>query len=301
MPVYNCEKYLSESIESVISQTYKNWELIIVNDASTDQSREVAVKFSEKDSRILVLGNNFKKGLAGALNTGLDNSTGEFIARADGDDINKVDRIETQVKFLNNNKNIDIVGGGYQLFGAHSNEKIFHPSSSLIISWKFLSNTYFCHPSVMFRKKVLSTLAHYPECACEDFAFFSKVLKNHMGQNIRKILLNYRQHPASYSNTATENIKNSVQETFKENYKFYTGTLENSEIFFDFHSKQNLKLKNLLKITKISYKISQKILDEYHVPKIGLKAFYLYSIIKINILKSLFLPYLRAVYRKIKN
>lgn len=302
MPVYNAHVYLEETINSILSQTYKNFELIVIDDSSTDESKDLALSWADKDKRIIVIDNKYKKGIHGASNSGLDIASGEFIAKADADDIQRPYRLEVQIKFLEKNKNIDIVGGGYELFGnGKDGIKIFHPTGSLHLAWKFITNLYFCNPTVTFRRCVLNTVPHYPEVACEDFAFLSKAIKSHRGYNVNKILIDYRQHNSNYSNTAKENIEKSVQNIFKENYEFYTGTLKNSEIFFDFHSKQNLKLKNLLKITKVSYKISQKILDEYHVPKISLKAFYLYSIIKINILKSLFLPYLRAVYRKIKN
>ncbi len=265
MPAYNCDKYLAQSIDSIISQTYKNWELIVIDDNSTDESKNIALSYNQKDHRIIVVENKYNKGIHGALNSGLDICRGDFIARADGDDINLSERLNTQLEFLHNNQDIDIVGTGYQLFGNNKNKKVFHPSSSAFLAYKFISNTYFCHPSVMFRKNVLSTIPHYPEVACEDFAFFSKIIQKHKGANINKIMLLYRQHESNYSNTANKNIEESVKDTFLENYKFYTGEEKDSEIFYDFQHNKKIDCKNLFLINKINKKIAKSIKDKYRL------------------------------------
>lgn len=302
IPVYNAEKYLDETIDSIVNQTYKNFELIIIDDNSTDNSSEIIENWLEKDSRIIFLKNKYNKGIGGTSNTGLDYATGDYIAKADADDIQKNDRLETQVKFLEKNKDIDIIGGGYELFGnGLDGIKIHHPQNSLKLAWKFITNIYFCNPTVMYRKGVLDTVPHYPEVACEDFAFLSKVIHMHKGFNLKKILIYYRQHNHNYSNTAKENIEKSVIEIYKENYEFYIGSLKDSEIFYKFHAKHILKIVDLLKIIQIGIKIIKKIAKQYKTKKYYINLLYLIMIFKIEICKSLFLTPIKNLYRKIKN
>jgi len=301
MPTYNCDKYLEEALESLTKQTFSDFELIIIDDSSTDNSKNIALSYTIKDNRIKVIDNKYDKGVYGALNSGLDICTGDFIARADGDDISKNDRLEKQIDFLNKHTNIDIIGSGFELFGNVKNKKIFHPSSSIELVWKFLTNTYFCHPSVMFRKSVLNTIQYYPSETSEDFAFFSKVIQKHRGSNLNEILVYYRQHGTNCSILKEEKIKESIKNTFLKNFEFYTGSLSNSEIFYDFHYKRNISFKNLPKITNISYKISQKILKEYSISKYNSQTLYLYFFIMINIVKSFLLQYPRKIYKKYLN
>lgn len=297
MPVYNGEKYLKDAIKGVLVQTFKDFELIIINDNSTDRSKNIAEEFALGDPRIVVADNtNHPKGLFGALNSALDLCNGELIARTDGDDINRDYRLEKQVKFLDRNPNIDIVGGGYELFGEKiRNNKIFHPRLGIIICWRFLSNTYFCHPTVIFRKKVLNTIKYYPEEVCEDFAFLSKVIHYHIGANIKEILVDYRQHNLNYSKTKKDDIKSSVIKTYKENYEFYTGSMYGYDIFYKFHAEHRLKIRNFIFVAKKSFTIANKMLRNYKMASHSKNAIYLYLTISIDILKSIILDKIYVV------
>lgn len=104
MPVYNTEKYIGKSIESILNQTYENFELIIVDDSSTDNSYEIAKKYQEQDKRIKLLKNKFKKGISGGVNTGISIAKGRYLTRMDSDDISLPTRLEKQIEFLENNK-----------------------------------------------------------------------------------------------------------------------------------------------------------------------------------------------------
>jgi glycosyltransferase involved in cell wall biosynthesis len=292
MPVYNGEKYLAESIESILRQTYRHFELIIINDASTDDSKHIAEKYAKSDGRIKIIDNTGEKGLHGALNSGLAASTGDLIARADADDINRPDRLSIQVAFLHEHNDIDVLGSGYQLFGRGRTAKKFHPRTSAVLAWKFISNTYFCHPSVIFRRSVLSTASHYPPAVCEDFAFFSQALRKHRGANLGKILLYYRQHEENYSNTKREEIQASIQKTFLENFNFYNGPATMAESFYRFHYKKELRLKDLFTMAKVSFMISVKILKQYSMGILSLKALQLY----LRIISDLFIALLPSSF-----
>lgn len=300
MPVYNVEKYLNESIQSIVNQTFRDFELIIVDDSSTDNSRQIISEWISKDSRIMVLDNKYQKGLSGALNTGLEACTGEFIARADGDDINKKYRFAEQIAFLTTHPSISIVGAGYQLFGLKYKKNIFHPAQSLKLAWRFISNTYFCHPTIMFKRSILDTIRAYPPHASEDFAFLSKIVQKYKGTNIKKVLLEYRQHESNYSTVKREEIEKSIKEIYEYNFRFYTGSLKDSDIFYDFHAKKTLVLKDTFVIFKISFQITQKLVHQYDSKNIFLKYIFMLTIINIEILVSLMLSSLKKMHHKIK-
>lgn len=263
MPVYNCEHFIAQAIESIFSQSYTNWELIIINDSSTDNTVSICHDFQKKDNRIHIINNNKQKGLAGALNTGLAIAQGSYIARADGDDINTPNRIADQMHFLKKNPNIAIVGSYYESFRDGQKPIIRkHPTNWLMLKWRFISNTFFCHPTVLFKKEVLTTVHEYPYTASEDFAFFSEIEHHFKGVNMNSVLLKYREHRNNYSTTKKESIEKSVYETFLKNYSFYRKDITNASIFFDFHHKRKLLLQHFFIIVQDSFIIAKSIISK---------------------------------------
>ena len=115
MPAYNAEKYIGEAIESILNQTFRNFEFIIINDGSVDRTKEIIQEYD--DPRIVLLENDKNSGIVVTLNKGVDAATGEYIARMDADDIALSNRIEQQVMFLNTHRNIGVVGSALQIFG----------------------------------------------------------------------------------------------------------------------------------------------------------------------------------------
>lgn len=110
IPTYNVEKYIEEAMSSILNQTYKNIEVIVVDDCSTDRTYEILKDICKYDDRIKIYKNDKNMKICYSLNRALKESTGSYIVRMDGDDISDLDRIETQLKFLKNNKDIDLVG-----------------------------------------------------------------------------------------------------------------------------------------------------------------------------------------------
>lgn len=266
MPIYNGEKYIKESIESILNQELKDFELIIINDGSTDRTEEIVKEYEEKDNRIKLIQNRNQKGLPGALNTGLAATRGCYIARADADDINRPYRLKMEYEFLEAHPQIHIIGGGYAPFNENGHRmNIFHPASSIEIAWKFISNTYFCHPSVMFRREIIKNIGDYPYVGAEDFAFFSKIVRKYRCANLKKILIQYREHQTNYSLTAKDRVRESVKNTFKENYLHYMGNLEYSEFFYRYQTENKLNIKNIFIINAINFHILNKIRQQYKI------------------------------------
>lgn len=165
MSAYNSQKFISDSISSILNQTYDHWELIIINDASLDNTLEIINQFSEKDPRIKIIDNKKNLGLTTSLNVGIRNSNGEFIARLDSDDIAEPSRLEKELDYLHAYPDVGLVGSGAHLINSFGN-KI---GSMNVISQpncvnRFLINLNpFIHSSIMVRKKALDDVGYYRE------------------------------------------------------------------------------------------------------------------------------------------
>jgi glycosyltransferase involved in cell wall biosynthesis len=198
MGTYNCNgnNELIESVNSVINQSYTDWELIICDDGSTDNTIEFLHKISNLDSRIVILSYKENKGLANALNTCIMASKGNFIARQDADDISDIDRIQKQVEFLENNIEYSIVGTIASVHDANGvwGEYIV-PEEPL--KKDFFWNSPFIHPVVMMKKEDLLKVNCYRVAKetrrCEDLDLFLRMYSNGMrGYNIQQKLFSYK-------------------------------------------------------------------------------------------------------------
>ncbi|MFA5210876.1 MAG: glycosyltransferase [Patescibacteria group bacterium] len=178
MSVYNGEKYLSEAIESILVQTFKDFEFIIIDDASIDNSFKIIEKYKNKDNRIILLKNQENLGLTKSLNKAIKIAKGDYIARMDADDVSVEDRLEKQINFLENNKNIDLIGTDVEFI---DNNKLKH---TLIFDKEKIKKVFFhhnpmIHPTWMFKKEILKKI-NYDEkyLYAQDYKFLADLLKN---------------------------------------------------------------------------------------------------------------------------
>ncbi len=196
MPVYNTkEEYLREAIESILNQTYNDFEFIIVNDGSTNNAEEVILSYKYERIKYVKQENS---GVAAALNKGLEKADGEYIARMDSDDISLPERFEKQVNFLDNNCDIAILGTAFELFGKE-NFTISHMMYPKILD--FYHGCFLGHPTVMFRKSEFDKygLKYNPNYKCEDYELWSRAIKVLKICNLPDILLKYRTHDKNIS------------------------------------------------------------------------------------------------------
>jgi glycosyltransferase EpsE len=203
MGVFNGEDYLSEAIESILNQTYGDFEFIICDDGSTDKSINIIDNYYRSDNRIVLIRNEINMGLAASLNKCIGLAKGEYIARMDCDDISLTDRFEKQVSYLENNTTIDIVGGCANLFDENGIYGSMKPGKRFTRINVF-KNTFFIHPSVMMRRDVLLSVGGYTVAPytyrTEDYDLWCKLYeKGCNGVNLDEVLLNYRQDRKSYS------------------------------------------------------------------------------------------------------
>lgn len=211
MPNYNGEKYLVEAIESILNQTYRDFEFIIIDDGSTDNSVKIIKKYAQKDKRIKLLTNKKNLGLIKSLNKGLKIAKGKYIARMDSDDISLPKRLDIQFNFLEGNKNIFLLGTSFEFIDSEGGKlfnKINNYNSDIILK-KMKEKSMVHHPTVMFRNE---KSVYYREKAiyCEDRDLWLRLLRK--GKKMRvipDILLKYRIRKESICNS-----KNSQQQLF---------------------------------------------------------------------------------------
>lgn len=204
MGVYNCAKTLPEAIDSILAQTYTNWELIICDDGSCDNTLDVANEYQQKfPSKIIVIRNTKNIGLNATLNRCLERATGEYIARMDGDDICSPLRFETEVEVLENERDISIVSTDMEYFDETGTwGKISHPEYPQKID--FLYETPFCHAPCMVRKEAYDAVCGYSVenrlLRVEDYHLWFKMYsKGFKGKNIHTILYKMRDDRNAYS------------------------------------------------------------------------------------------------------
>ena len=190
MPAYNAEKYIAETIDSILSQTFSDFEFIIINDASTDSTQEIIESY--KDQRIQLINNEQNQGVAKSLNIGLAAATGKYIARMDADDISLPQRFQIQFDFMEQHPDIDICGSWMETFGSKK-EIIKVPLSHEDIR----DNTFFScaimHPSIVFKHSLnLRYSSEFPRA--EDYDLWCKKINKWKFANIPEVLMLYRIH-----------------------------------------------------------------------------------------------------------
>jgi len=216
MPVYNTALFLRNSIESILNQTFTDFEFIIIDDGSTDGSFEIIKSY--KDPRIVLVRNIENKGLVFSLNSAISIAKGEFIARMDSDDISTKDRFEIQYQFLKENNNFILCSSSYELIPSKS---IIRPgiTNDAIRNVLFLSNPI-CHPSVMLRRKVLieNNLSYNNYFyTAEDLLLWTELTQFGEFKIFSEVLLKYRIHCNQISTIKSE-LQNRLSFNIMLNY-----------------------------------------------------------------------------------
>lgn len=214
MAVYNGEKFLRPSIESVLSQTYADFEFLIIDDASSDGTLEIINSY--KDPRIRIICNEKNQGTGFSRNKGILNSKGEYIAVLDADDIMYPERIAKQVLFLDEHPEIVLIGGAYDVIDQEGRwvQAIFHPTESIVIRWKLLFNNPIATSTTMFRKYAALEVGGYDQNLriAEDYAFYVKLAEKYLISQIREKISAYRINTVGLTSTAPEQLHNYALE-----------------------------------------------------------------------------------------
>ncbi len=204
MSTYNDSEYIRNSIESILNQTYKDFEFIIIDDASTDDT--VAIIKGYDDKRIKLIVNEQNQGLTKNLNKALKIVTGQYVARMDGDDISYLNRLEKQVEYMDRHSDVYLLGTAIRNIGA-SDLYWKLPDDSEELKIRMLLHPVFAHPSFMFRKELIDEGIMYDETfrTAQDYNFAARVAKKHKIGRLQEVLLCYRVHEKQISNTSNKN------------------------------------------------------------------------------------------------
>jgi glycosyltransferase involved in cell wall biosynthesis len=205
LPVYNGEKYLTESLDSVLSQTYQNWELVIINDGSTDGTENLILNYQDK--RIKYLKNDGNKGIIFSLNRGIQESKGVYIARLDADDIALPFRIEKQVEFLSDNLDYVLCGSYFQTIDSKGKllKTVTFPSNNRDAQSYLLLHNCFCHSAIMMRSHIAKELKYDEKFqVCEDYDLWYRISRVGKILNLPVVAILYRVHDSNMSTRKSE-------------------------------------------------------------------------------------------------
>lgn len=201
LPVFNSEKYLRDSIDSILAQTYTDFELVIVDDGSTDATPEIIS--AVKDPRVRTLKNESNLGLQKSLNRAISTCSSEYLARHDADDISHPDRLRLQADFLDRNPHIAVVGSAAEWINEDGKSCGMerYPTNEVDLRWGLLFAWGILHPTVMMRRSVIVNEGGYSEdpavSVVEDLELWSRVMLRHGITNLGDCLLRYRLNSSS--------------------------------------------------------------------------------------------------------
>lgn len=263
LPTYNGGKYIRRAIESVVTQSFKDWELLVIDDGSTDNTKEIVESFN--NPQIIYLKNEKNLGIQKTLNRGLKEAKGEYIARIDDDD-EWVDsqKLEKQFNFLDENKNYVLIGTGVIVVNEEGEElfRYLLPSEDEDIRSKILGKNCFVHSSVMFKKDTALKFGGYDESAntrhVEDYDLWLKLGTVGKFANLPTHAVKFTQRKGSISGkNKIEQFKKNITliKTYKNKYPKYIGAFIRAYvrlIIYGFILKSPIKfsLNKLIKIYK---------------------------------------------------
>lgn len=217
MPAYNAEKYIKKAIESILDQTYTNFEFIIINDGSTDATLEIIKSFN--DSRIVLIDNQTNMQMSSALNAGLKIVKGKYIARMDADDESLPTRFAKQILFLEKHSDIGVLGSAFFSLSPNNKKSLGkYPTSNRVCLQRLTQSPCFAHPTTMIRTLSLGNLRYIKDCdAAEDYKLWVDLAKQGVQfANLSEPLLYYRDHDFNTFNLNLVQQKLVVKKVQKE-------------------------------------------------------------------------------------
>tara|TARA_B100000700_G_scaffold331802_1_gene469079 strand:+ start:25056 stop:26132 length:1077 start_codon:yes stop_codon:yes gene_type:complete len=300
MPVFNGEKYIEEAIESILKQTFTDFELLIIDDNSTDKSMEIISTF--KDKRLRIKKNHQNKGLAKTLNFGLNVARGKYIARMDQDDISYSSRLEKQVEVMDRSSEFGLVSTNcYQINSKGDLQKntiLKNVIKGKEVEWYLLWGNPIVHPSVMFRTELIKSLNGYPETFkfhVEDYVLWNRLIGEKSIVILDEPLLLLRKHNFNAtevdSETHIQELVMVMQQLLDKRVGYeplqesihLIGKLPNKDQLTFFISKSSVKLL----IDSYRHFVFKHSLDEYELKGVEFDlAGKLAQIIKANILEG---------------
>ena len=222
MSVYNGERYLTEAVDSILAQTFTDFEFLIIDDASTDRTPEILRSY--EDPRIRIITNEENLGLTKSLNRGLALARGEYIARMDADDISYIERLDKQIKYLEEHPDVGLVGSSFEIIDESGNivsRNIYKNFTNNKIYYALIFNNCIAHSSVMYRRDLVINIEGYNErlTRTQDFDLWSKISKKSKIEVINEVLLKWRESQSNISNKCKTEQDLIAKNIFEENIR----------------------------------------------------------------------------------
>lgn len=218
MPVYNAEAFVERSVQSILNQTWRDFEFLIIDNASTDNSFAILQRWAKNDSRIRLLQNERNLGLVASLNRGCHEAHGKYIARMDADDASRPKRLELQIKYMEKHPEVGICGGqtSRHIAGRQYRGRYFFSSEECDVTLLF--HSCFAHPAVMMKRSLFSADGYRYDDEfrqVEDYDLWARMLADVRGANLPEVLLDYYSHENQESGTnyqAVSTRRNTIRE-----------------------------------------------------------------------------------------
>lgn len=264
MPVYNAEKYVAEAIESILNQTYNDFEFIIIDDCSTDDSYKIIEDYTEKDKRIKLFRNEINMRLPKTLNFGISKSSGKYIARMDADDISLPERFAKQVEFMEQNPEIGVCGTWFKLCSAYMSDAIENvlvdnsiDNESIRVEMLF-KGCCVGHPTTFIRMGVFkSDNLWYDESLgglAEDYELWVRCIKNNINfYNIPLCLLFYRRSETQSTVLFKSKIERFVSQIVNDNFQIYFGNYISESALSKFVAYKSMRKRHMTLQNAIEY------------------------------------------------
>lgn len=197
MSVYNGERFLREAIDGIKHQTLSDFEFIILDDDSRDNTRQILEEYAAEDHRISVIRNERNLGLTRSLNKGLKLCCGKYVARQDADDVSLPDRLENQVEYLENHPEVGVVGSWVAIIDENGREGFIrkYPTSPAMVKWSLFFKNSLAHSSVLIRRSLLEDTAYRSEVSySQDYDLWARLSEKTEFANIPQVLYKSRKH-----------------------------------------------------------------------------------------------------------
>jgi len=273
MAVHNGERYVRETINSILNQTYKDFEFLIIDDGSTDNTSHIISSYD--DNRIKLTKNPLTLGLTKSLNIGMEQSVGEYIARIDADDIAIENRLEIQLEYLEKNKDITCVGGSSEIIDVDG--KIVGIKKSItdgeLLKFHMMIKNQISHPTTMFRKSEIVQIGGYNEnfVYAQDYELWCRLLERGFNiSSIDNILIKYRNYNASITQgkETKDTAYSFALKTIFRNISRYTEITKTDFITFtdSLHKHKIRGLKQLITTNRVLIKFVKKYTKKEKTP-----------------------------------
>lgn len=252
MPVYNGERFLEESINSILNQTFKDFEFIIINDGSTDKTLKILKKFQKKDKRIILINNKKNSGTSKSLNIGLEKAKGKYVACFCADDLSHRKRLEVEFNYLEKNSHIFLIGtsGIYIDENGREIRRFRKYDNYKLLAWRLRKSCSILFPSIMFRNKLKDENIYFDSnfAPADDYNLYFELLKHRKNlTNIPPFLVKIRVHNKSMSilkNKKQEEARDKIIRKFaelKDTTSFITKAYYSIILLFHYFKTKNEK------------------------------------------------------------